>query len=200
MRKIISLFIVSVVLVAGTPISSAQLLSAAKSKPAATKPNPSTSTWQLDFTRRASKTLKCPGIKASITYEMVSGFGPGKKVIVQWYNGKTKDAKQTMIGDELGWRFTGQEVNNYLYGQPSFAEVDGVRYQLFIGSNSGSSERWWYQGILDPEQVVGDTCDQFAQDIKFTKDSINATIKSFVVLYVSRAGTFSSRGGSNLKK
>jgi hypothetical protein len=200
MRKLISLFIVSVVLIAGTPLSSAQLLSAAKSKPTATKSNPSTSSWQLDFTRRASKTLTCPGIKASITYEMVSGFGPGKKVIVQWYSGKNKAQKSTMIGDELGWHFTGQEVNNYLYGQPSFAEVDGVRWQMFIGSNSGSNERWWYQGILDPEQVVGDTCDQFAQDVKFSKDSFKTTVKSFVVLYVSRAGTFSSRGGSNLKK
>jgi hypothetical protein len=47
--------------------------------------------------------------------------------------------------------------------------------------------------------VVEDTCDQFAQDIKFSK-GLNTTVKSFVVLFVSRAGTFSSRGGSNLKK
>ena len=192
MRKMVSLISVGVLLIVTAAAGNAH-------QPKVAGSSSSVSSWQLDIARPASQTLKCPGIKIPITYEMVSGFGPGKQVTAQWYNAGKKDAKQTMTGDAQGWHLIGQGKNFYKYGQPSSAETDGKQWRMFMGSNSGAAARWWHQGILDPDQVVEDACDQFTEDIKFSKKSFRITVKSIVVLFVSRAGTFDGRGGTNMK-
>jgi len=192
MRKILSMISVSVLLIATAAAGNAHQVKSAGS-------SSSVSTWQLDVARPASQSLTCSGIKIPITYELVSGFGPGKQVTAQWYNAGKKDAKQTMTGDAQGWHLIGQGKNFYKYGAPNLVETDGKTWRMFVGSNSGAAARWWYQGILDPDQTVQDACDQFTDDIKFTKKSFHITVKSIVVLFVSRAGTFDGRGGTNMK-
>ena len=192
MRKLLSLISVGVILTVGATAGNAH-------QPVRAGSTSSISTWKLDSARPLSKSLTCPGIKIPITYELVPGFGPGKQVTVQWYDSGKKDAKQTMTGDALGWHVIGQGKNFYKYDQPSNAETNGKTWRMFIGSNSGAAAQWWHQGILDADQVVEDACDQFTEDISFAKKSFRINVKSIAVVFVSRAGTFDGRGGTNIK-